>query len=42
MGKLDVAASLVMGAEGVTGGACGDETSKDYDGAHPHLSIGAA
>jgi hypothetical protein len=28
-------------AEKVAGGACGDETSKYYDRAHPNLAIGA-
>ena len=41
MDKLDVAASLVLVAKRVTGGACGDETSKYYDRAHPDLAIGA-
>jgi hypothetical protein len=41
MGKLDVAASLVVVAKRVPGGACGDETSRYYDRAHPDLAIGA-
>jgi hypothetical protein len=40
MDKLDVAASLVMGRKRVAGGACGEETSKHYDRALPHLAIG--